>query len=199
MKSAIRGDLSNHLIHLTKRQPDIDEKNVFESIVNERRLRGSDTDIRGGYKCVCFSEAPIHVIARSLIGEDKKEFRYAPYGVMVSKNWLFSKGGRPVLYQPEAEYYLLNEESRYKHVKYDPINGTDYSWEREWRIKIDELPLDPKETTLIVPTRETIDNFINIHTQKNSHLTDILGIPVNSQLEWHFIALSDLGLVGIEP
>lgn len=40
----------------------------------------------------------------------------------------------------------------YRFVPYDPLNGIDYTWEREWRIKTDSLTLDPNNTLVVVPT-----------------------------------------------
>ncbi len=33
------------------------------------------------------------------------------------------------MYQPEAEYEVLHESQRYRHVRYEPPD-TDYTWER---------------------------------------------------------------------
>jgi hypothetical protein len=37
---------------------------------------------------------------------------------------------------------------------YDPIKEIDFTWEREWRIETNELPLHQKETTVIIPSRQ---------------------------------------------
>jgi hypothetical protein len=73
---------------------------------------------------------------------------------MVPKDWLFERGGRPVIYQTDDEYSDLPESLRWRHVQYDPPNGVDFTWEREWRIKIDELPLDSSVTGVLVPDAE---------------------------------------------
>jgi hypothetical protein len=71
----------------------------------------------------------------------------------VSKYWAFSVGGRPVIYQPDQEYDLLPESHRWRHARYEPQTEppTDFTWERERRIRIDELPLPPGEARIIVP------------------------------------------------
>jgi hypothetical protein len=79
--------------------------------------------------------------------------RYAPLGVMVDKRWLYERGGRPVIYQSHAEFDELPESKQHLHVRYEPDQGIDYSWEREWRIKTDSLELDPEQTTIVVPSR----------------------------------------------
>ena len=79
--------------------------------------------------------------------------RYKPFGVMVSKSWLFERAGRPVIYQPESEFDLLHETQRFRHKEYDPPS-VDFTWEREWRIRTDALELDPGAVSLVVPNRE---------------------------------------------
>jgi hypothetical protein len=53
-----------------------------------------------------------------LINEDYYS-RYSPFGIMVSKQWLFAQGGRPVIYQSAEEYQLLTENHRWRHVLYE--------------------------------------------------------------------------------
>ena len=61
----MRDDLTNNLVHLTKGIGDDSSKHreeallTFDTIVSERRLLGNTGFIKGGYRCVCFSEAPI--------------------------------------------------------------------------------------------------------------------------------------------
>jgi hypothetical protein len=130
--SLLRADLSNHLIHLTRGE--IAEAN-FRQIVRDRALLGSSKGIRGGFKVICFSEAPVDVLARIFSGPPE-EWRYSPFGVMVPKSWLFGHGGRPVIYQPEDEFQLLPESLQYRHVRYDQPGGEkDFTFEREWRIR----------------------------------------------------------------
>jgi hypothetical protein len=111
----IRGDLSDRLIHLTRGRT-VAENHVtkvmrdreamanFRSILAGGQLRGGVGNIVGRYKCICFSEAPIASLAHMLASGPNK---YAPLGVMVDKVWLFDKGGRPVIYQPLAEFESL--------------------------------------------------------------------------------------------
>jgi hypothetical protein len=78
--------------------------------------------------------------------------RYEPYGIAVTKLWLFEKGGRPVIYDHPDAFDLLPESQQYRFMKYDPINGIDFTWEREWRIRTDSLELDPAQTLVVVPS-----------------------------------------------
>src|SRR5712691_5760683 len=159
----IRGDLSKRLIHLTKGDNQDDAVSSFFRIIREGRLLGGSGFIRGGFSCVCFSEAPIAVLSQILANPSVHGIRYAPFGVMVSKEWLFQKGGRPVIYQAQDEYDLLPGALKYRHVRYEPDRGVDHTWEREWRIRTDELILDPDVTTFIVPTRQWVDKFKQEH------------------------------------
>ncbi|MGZ5056129.1 MAG: hypothetical protein ACXWAT_14475 [Methylobacter sp.] len=191
----IRGDLSNRLIHLTKGKNIEEAGNTFVQIMREAQLRGGNGYIRGGHTCICFSEAPISVLSQILSNADVNEMRYAPFGVMVRKNWLFEKGGRPVIYQAHEEYDLLPDAIKYRHVRYDPLNGVDHTWEREWRISIETLALDTAATTFVVPTRDWEDRFKDQHAAgqaawaaSNGHGSGIRPFP------WHFIVLEDLGV-----
>jgi hypothetical protein len=103
----IRGDLSNRLIHLTKGSDLQEAESNFKKIFDDGKLLGGTGHIRGNYTCVCFSEAPISVLSQVLSNPSAHGMRYAPFGVMVHKKWLFEQGGRPVIYQAEDEFELL--------------------------------------------------------------------------------------------
>jgi hypothetical protein len=57
-----------------------------------------------------------------------------------------------VIYDRPEVLGELPDSQRYRFVKYDPANGVDYTWEREWRIKTNSLQLDPTQTLVMVPT-----------------------------------------------
>jgi hypothetical protein len=129
--------------------------------------------------------------------------RYKPFGVMVSKSWLFSQGGRPVIYQPDEEFELLHESQRFRHVRYEPNapspdRRVDFTWEREWRILIDELPLVPDQTTVVVPTRVWEEWFQGKHMEGVSRralvTSGLIGPKSVTKQPWHFIVLEDLGV-----
>jgi len=131
---------------------------VLRKILSEGQLKGTSAWTYG-YTCVCFTEAPIaefnSIFSLVEIAASKCERpRYEPYGVAVSKKWLFQQGGRPVIYDRPDAFGMLSESQRYRFVPYDPGRGIDYTWEREWRIKTDALRLDPKHTLIIVPTAD---------------------------------------------
>ncbi|MBT4482338.1 MAG: hypothetical protein HOC71_01515 [Candidatus Latescibacteria bacterium] len=191
-----RDDLSSKLIHLTRGTWN-DAASVFINILKEKKLLGGTGDIKGKYKCICFSEAPIAKLSFILADRSAFGFRYAPFGFMVDKKWLFEKGGRPVIYQPDEEYEILDAQHKFRHKEYNPSNGIDFTWEREWRIKTDELRLDYEHTTVVVPNREWEEKILkdrDSRVQRRSFL-GIGGIPISViKNDWHIIVLEDLGV-----
>ncbi|MCP4162607.1 MAG: DUF2971 domain-containing protein [Deltaproteobacteria bacterium] len=185
----MRDDISNKLVHLTKGQNEnetikgfkdnrIQAITTLKDIISKRKLIGNTGYIKGKYKCVCFSEAPISKLSH-ILAEEKVSFRYQPYGLIFNKKWLYEKGGRPVIYGPTSEYDLLPEDLKYRHVRFELSKEypVDHTWEREWRIKTDELEFKEIDVSIIVPTRMAKIAFIN----KFGH-------------KWHYIVLSDLGI-----
>ena len=78
----------------------------------------------------------------------------------------------------------LPEDMRFRHVRFWLSNDycVDHTWEREWRLKTDSLPLDPKEVTVVVPDRSAKEALVEDTKDTN----------------WHYLVLSDLG-VKVEP
>ena len=131
---------------------------VLRKILYEGRLKGT-SGWSYGQNCICFTEAPIQEFNSifslvEIAASEKERPRYEPYGIGVSKSWLFAKGGRPVIYDHPDTFALVSEDQKYRFIPYDPVTGVDFTWEREWRIKIEYLELDPKETLVVVPTSE---------------------------------------------
>lgn len=189
----IREDLSDSVIHLTKGTVEEAHK-TFVSIAQMGVLQGGSGFIRAPEKCVCFTETPLSTLSK-VLANNQHSFRYRPFGVVVSKNWLHKVGGRPVIYQPDAEYVQLTPDNRYRHVRYEPP-GIDFTWEREWRIKIEALALDPAETGMIVPDHEWEERFMK------GEIMDIIQeegkLPVfvmrNGITKWRYVVLEDLGV-----
>lgn len=176
----VRRDFGNLLFHFT-RKPDqkevkikIDDRTtafmptsawgVLSKILHEGKLIGTSKWTHGK-NCVCFTEAPIQefnsIFSLVEIAASRQEKpRYEPYGIAVSKKWLFEKGGRPVIYDHPDAFASLPEEQKYRFVSYDPLRGIDFTWEREWRINVDYLELDPSGTLVIVPTSEEAFQFV---------------------------------------
>jgi hypothetical protein len=120
---------------------------------------------------VCFSEAPLIDLKNGLVNEHAYS-RYSPFGIMVTKKWLFALGGRPVIYQPLKEYWSLPESHRWRHVTYELrelFGETDFTWEREWRIKCDALELDERNAQVVVPSRSWSDRLIRESERDNDY------------------------------
>jgi hypothetical protein len=158
-----RVDTSEFLVHFTKGD---NARNDFASIVNSAELRGGTGYIKGNFRCVCFTEAPLHALQDILMHPSDHCFKYAPYGIIVKKTWLFQHGGRPVIYQPDSEFADLPEAAKWRHVRYEP-NATppvDFTWEREWRVQLDSLAVSPDNAWLVVPSVDDLRAVCESHT-----------------------------------
>jgi hypothetical protein len=150
-----RPDISDSVIHFTKGATPEAALEVLLRIVVEGRVLGGTGMVKGGYRCTCFTEAPLPAIANGLVNINSFT-RYSPFGLMFSKDWLYERGGRPVIYQSDGEYTQLPEHMRWRHVRYEPLSDPviDFTWEREWRLPCEQLQFNPSEVALIVPNPE---------------------------------------------
>ena len=179
---------------------------VLKKILYEEKLLGSSRWTYGE-NIVCFTEAPIQEFNSifslvSIASSHEERPRYEPYGVAVSKKWLFEKGGRPVIYDHPNGLSGYPESLRYRFVPYDPTEGNDFTWEREWRIKTGELKLDPMHTLVVVPTSdeafEIVYEYANIEADydvEGSHgdgyITGTYHTP-----KWLTVSLEIFGFTG---
>lgn len=190
-----RLDISSKLVHLTRATEGISAEARFGQILSEGTLKGSDRGIRGGSTVICFTEAPVTMLAGVLANASAFNMRYAPLGVMVDKAWLYSLGGRPVIYQSNEEFDELPDSKKYLHVRFEPDRDHDYTWEREWRVKCNSIQLDPGKTTVIVPSREWEERYRSLRAARKSRSSYLLrGLSVPQPPSWHFVALEDLGI-----
>jgi|SRR5436309_8542735 len=102
-----RDDISEHLFHFIKGDTFDDASETLRKILKETRLLGGTGYIKEDYRCVCFSEAPVHHLGSTLTRPTVHGVRWRSFGVVVSKSWLFARGGRPVIYQPDEEFLSL--------------------------------------------------------------------------------------------
>ena len=197
-----RPDLSNELIHFI-RQPSLDEAfQVLRKIVAERRLLGGTGFIKGGHQCVCFTEAPLDSIAEVFWHSSEADLKFMPLGVIVPKRWLFERGGRPVIYQADDEYYALPESLRYRHVRYEPDAQPpiDITWEREWRIQTGELSLDSAAGRIVVveeeQSRALEQDFYSREDDRIANLASAVGVSQAEQYResfpWDVIVLGTI-------
>jgi hypothetical protein len=112
--------------------------------------------IKGPTPAVCLTEQPVSAILKT------STTPYSGYGIAYHKVPLYEAGGRPVLYgsQKELGRPLRQEEQgwerekevctgglppelQYLWVRYKPLMAgsadypVDFTWEREWRVKVD--------------------------------------------------------------
>lgn len=166
-----RPDITDSLVHYI-RGANLDEAfDVLRTILSEQCLRCGTGYIRGGHCCVCFSEAPFRYLGYAIAEGYRAERPYQPFGIMVKKDWLFAQGGRPVVYQLENQYTELPDSHRWRHVRYDPCANppVDFTWEREWRIRVDELPIDPSVAEVVLPSGSFLDMLHYEHAREQDH------------------------------
>lgn len=195
-----RTDISDSLIHFTKAATFEDALGMLLTIVGEGRLVAGSGMIRGGYRCVCFTEAPLPAVANGLVNAGSFT-QYAPFGLMFSKRWIYERGGRPVIYQADAEFQQLSEAARWRHVRYEPTATPpiDFTWEREWRIYQDELYFAPNEAALVVPNAEWESFVFGIWDSQQQLAAEAYSLVMDqllvAQMEepcpWRIVSLSD--------
>ncbi len=158
---ATRSDMTEWLIHSTRRIGDVHRATMLAKILCEGVLRPGfafrgnpeRATIYGPHSAVCFSEQPLDafancVRARGAIGS------MAPYGILVHKHDVYVAGGLPVIYGHggcvelgygqdgfDATRRLLRPtdlpfDEQHRYVAFAPTrkpHPMDWSHEREWR------------------------------------------------------------------
>lgn len=162
-----RNDISDKLVHFTSGETRDGAFARLNQIVDERTLRAGNGKIRGGYQCICFTEAPLASLPGGLVNPDAYS-RYQPFGVIFEKPYVFALGGRPVIYQSDAEFHALPEAMKWRHVRYEPHANppVDFCWEREWRLPADALEFAPDVAGLVLPDRSWLDRLEAAHHEQ---------------------------------
>jgi hypothetical protein len=159
---AERGDMCTGLVHLTRETDHLNVGQVLIKILIEKKLTGSTTDkgfICGSRRAVCFQDAPLYSISQNVFFEQKKweqdktyKLRYRAFGIAFSKDYLFNKGARPVIYdKTDAAKSFLPKEEWWRIVRLDLSKEDafiDWTHEREWRLPGD-LDFDLTEATIV--------------------------------------------------
>jgi hypothetical protein len=166
-----RSDISDYLIHFTSDETIELAYARLKKIISGRCLISAGTKIRGQYKCVCFSEAPLPSLVDGLVNPSFYS-RYSPFGIMFHKTHIFQMGGRPVIYETEVEYTTLPDDVRWRHMIYEPLASPpiDFTWEREWRVKCDSLEFSPKEAVIVMPDSNWVRRLTSEH-EREEHYT----------------------------
>lgn len=169
-----RSDISKKLAHFTSGTSLEDAYDRLQSIITERRLRGSGEKIRGGFFCVCFTEAPLPSLQHGLVNPLAYS-RYSPFGIIFDKQWIFERGGRPVIYQSDAEFDDLPDSMKWRHVRYEPLANPpiDFTWEREWRLRSNSVQFSPSDTGIIVPDRSWAERIGRDHEGEQEFLVQM--------------------------
>jgi hypothetical protein len=165
-----RSDISNYLIHFTSDETIELAYRRLKKIISDRRLIPTGSKIRGHYKCVCFSEAPLPSLIDGLVNPFAYS-RYSPFGLMFHKTHIFQKGGRPVIYEPDEEYTVLPDDARWRHMIYEPLTDPpiDFTWEREWRIRCETLEFGPHNVVIVMPDSKSANRLRSEHEREEDY------------------------------
>ena len=160
-----REDLSEYVFHFA-RYPESKGKETLRSILANKVI--IDMSKQG---FICFTDAPVTQLPAmfKLFEKDSsfhKNYRYAPYGIGVRKDYFFRLGGRPIILSTNEEINKItqtftssSEENRqffskqisWRLQKFNP-GYYDFEWLREWRLPVSEFKLDYDNCIAIVPT-----------------------------------------------
>lgn len=160
-----RPDITGDLVHFIKGDTVDESVAILKMILADGCLIGGNGFIKGDYRCVCFSEAPLEHLADAVIRMARMRTTYQPVGILAPKTWVFAMGGRSVIYGPSNEFEELPEHLRWRHVRYEPLREepVDWTWEREWRVHTEELKLQPDIVRLVLPTVSVFDDLVHWH------------------------------------
>jgi hypothetical protein len=142
-----RPDLSPFLVHLTRNTAAKDGYSAYDNLVSilmtgeifaSTRKTGF---IKGKGRASCFMDIPLgslkYVLNEANTNPNKP--RYEPFGVVVSKEYAYAHGCRPILYLSNDDVRSLGipERELWRVVRLDAVDGTGVNWlhEREWRAK----------------------------------------------------------------
>jgi hypothetical protein len=166
-----RPDMTDKLIHFTSGDSHEDAFGNLCSIIEDRHIFGHNHKIKGLFTCVCFTEAPLEALSRGLVNYQNFS-RYRPFGIIYDKSFVYSQGGRPVIYQPDDEFDALSESSRWRHMRYEPNANPpiDFTWEREWRVQTSQIPVQPHIAGIVVPSQEWEIRLRDSHSEQQDHL-----------------------------
>jgi hypothetical protein len=180
-----------YLTHCTRRRhgpwPDEDEADFLDDlildrrgadhsafaalwrIVTSRRLIATSELVRGDVPVVSFTAVPLVEIDRlRAFRAHLSRWDFEPYGICIRRDWLQSRGARPVRYGDESVWTELPLEERHFFQKCEShtAGGRSLDWtaEREWRhvgdISLDDIP--PQAALLFVPSRTEAETLAGI-------------------------------------
>lgn len=179
----MRPDISDQLTHFTSSESDEGAFTNLCNIVDHRGIRGGTASIRGGYPCVCFTEAPLNSLPGGFVNPAAYS-RYSPFGIILDKHYLFDLGARPVIYGPAEEFHMLPGDMRWRHMRYEPTSSppTDFTWERDWRLRVEELPIGPDVAGIVVPGEEWGQRLVDAHEEQQEWLIQEYSLILDSSV-----------------
>jgi hypothetical protein len=170
-----RSDLTTELVHLTRSVNSKSAIDVLYEILQTGKVNGSITSsgfIVGNTPAVCLQDAPLNAVGQNCWFEQTYRKvnsaatkRYDPTGLIFSKTYIYSKGGRPVIYDrtSDAKGYLPKDQL-WRIVNFDlsdKNNIVDWTHEREWRIP-NELEFEPTDVVLLFANNSDLRSFIDL-------------------------------------
>lgn len=124
--------------------------NTFLKILTDGYLKPGNVVMTAGVEGICFTESPEYF-------SEWDQSRYQPFGFKFVKRFIYSQGGKPVIYGTCEDFNELPDSLRWRFAPHDldPVKtktpyGLDYTWEREWRLRTDALDL-LEAVQIIVP------------------------------------------------
>lgn len=173
-RSRGRSDISCYLYHLTRESDGNSAMDVLIKIVNEKKINGSTTNsgfIVGANKAVCFQDTTTYGLSQNTFHEQKlreenktNKIRYKPIGLAFNKQYVYKKGGRPVIYEKtQVAKQILPPDEWWRIVNFDLSDNDqfiDWTHEREWRIKGD-FHFNLSNAYVILVSSKSYKNFIS--------------------------------------
>lgn len=148
----VRRDISSYLFHFVNRNKA--PADALRSILEKGLIRGGIYP-PSQIKTVCFTEAPLAEIVREDGILDSYNYkRLSLWGIGFKKQFIFDSGGLPVIYQPRSHLLHFHPSAYWRHVDFDLKSETDHTWQREWRVPVEEFRFDPREAILVIPSVE---------------------------------------------
>ncbi len=184
-----RQDMTNWLLHFTRKSEHGNAKEVLRSILVEGVIRpgfaprGKKGLLRltvyGPTPAVCFSEQPLNAFVQYLSARNDRE-AMAGYGILIHKQDVYVAGGLPVVYGlREAEELSRTEQGydperrllrpehlpfdlQYRYMVFVPTGNKPIDWthEREWRWPANAYHGEPEGLFYLGPNRYANNNGV---------------------------------------
>jgi hypothetical protein len=181
-----RHDISDWLFHFTKGSSDDISRDNLRSILTN--------GLRQGASGMCFTEAPIlSYVGMFDIFYQHDRPMYSRFGLAVRKEWLFARGGRPVIYLPADQKHLLGVELHWLFQEYHP-RSQQWAWLREWRCPQPELTLNRDDVLVIVPTEQDAEylSLVDIDVDLEADVDGGFFVDKVSTFDWWYVTFAEL-------